>query len=152
MRLGRFSQGLAVFIWSIAALHLVLTPARIIMVLFAILGGVCLFYGLFILQATLSFWTVDALEIMNILTYGGTEAGEYPLPIYSRWFQKLFIFVVPLAGVVYFPSLVILGKTDTILHSPAWLHWLAPLFPVIFLLISLRVWEFGVRHYRSVGS
>ena len=37
------------------------------------------------LQATLAFWTVDSLEVAKTLTYGGVEAGQYPLDIYARW-------------------------------------------------------------------
>ncbi len=45
--------------------------------------GVCIFAGLFVLQATMCFWTIESLEMMNILTYGGVEAAQYPLAIYS---------------------------------------------------------------------
>ncbi|XXX55556.1 ABC-2 family transporter protein [Sorangium sp. So ce124] len=58
-----------------------------------------MFYGLLVLQATLCFWTVESLEIMNAWTYGGTEAAQYPLTLYRDWFRRFFTFVVPLASV-----------------------------------------------------
>ncbi len=51
-------------------------------------GGVALFAGILVLQATLAFWTVDSLEIMNVLTYGGVQAAQYPLNIYAAWFRQ----------------------------------------------------------------
>ena len=45
-----------------------------------------------------------------------------------------------------------LGRTDEALGSPRWFQCSAPLIGVVFLLISLQVWKFGVRHYRSTGS
>ena len=48
------------------------------------LGGIALFSGILVLQATLAFWTVESLEIANTLTYGGVEAAQYPLDIYAR--------------------------------------------------------------------
>lgn len=152
MRIGRLLQGLVVLAWSATRLGVHWSAPRIGLVVFAILGGTCLFEGLFILQATLAFWTTETLEIVNTVTYGGTEAGQYPLPIYQKWFQRLFIFVVPLACVTYFPALAVLGRDDSLLHGPAWFHWTAPLAGVLFLVLALRLWRLGVRHYCSTGT
>ena len=127
------------------------TAATAALAVGAILGGVGLFTGLFILQATLAFWTTEGLEIANALTNGGTETAQYPLVIYPGWFRRLFTYVVPLAGITYFPALAILGRDDP-LGSATWTHWLSPLGGMIFLLMALRVWRLGVRHYTSTGS
>lgn len=150
-RIGRLSQALAVLIWGITALHLSLSPAKLLLIIAAILGGACLFYGLIVLQATTAFWTTESLELYNILTYGGIYAAQYPLDIYRRWFQRFFTYVVPLACINYFPLHAVLGRTDP-LGSPPLFQWLSPLLGVVFLLISLQVWKVGVRHYCSTGS
>jgi len=31
-------------------------------------------------------------------------------------------------------------------------QWFAPFIGIAFLILSLQVWQFGVRHYRSTGS
>ena len=152
MRVGGMAQGLIVLLWAVSVLEVQWTVARAGLTLFAIFGGVCLFGGLFVLQATLSFWTTQSLEVMNTVTYGGVETAQFPLPIYRPWFRKFFTFVVPLACVTYFPALCILGRPDAAMGSPVWFHWSAPLIGVLFLMVSLRVWKFGVRHYRSTGS
>ena len=152
MRVGRLVQGLIVLGWSAAALDVRWTPARVGMAAFAVVGGACLFYGLFVLQATLAFWTIEGLELMNTVTYGGTETGQYPLPIYRPWFRRFFTFVVPLACVTYFPAVGILGRPERLLGMPRWLCGAAPLVGVVFLAAALQVWKVGVRHYRSTGS
>jgi ABC-2 type transport system permease protein len=151
-RVGRLAQGLAVLLWAAGALNVQWTPARVGLAVFAVAGGVALFYGLWVLQATLTFWTTESLEVMNALTYGGAETGQYPLAVYRPWFRKFFTFVVPLACVSYFPALAILGRDDPVVHSPAWFRYCAPLIGVLFLGVSLQAWRFGVRHYRSTGS
>ncbi len=83
-----------------------------------ITGASCLFMGLYILQATLSFWTTESLEIVNSLLYGGMETAQYPITIYLPWFRKVFTFFIPLACVGYFPILAIIEKEDP-LGSPA---------------------------------
>lgn len=150
-RIGRLSQGLLVLLWAAHALEIAWTPARLGLLIFAVVGGACLFYGLIVLQATLCFWTTESLEIMNTVTYGGVETAQYPLSIYRDWFRRFFTYVVPLASVSYYPALAILGRTDP-LGSTALFRWMSPAIGVGFLLVALQIWELGVRHYRSTGS
>ena len=151
-RIGRAVQGLIVLVWAAAALGVQWTAGRVCLVVLAIVGGASMFYGLWVIQATLAFWTIESLEVMNAVTYGGAETGQYPLSIYRPWFRKFFTFVVPLACVSYFPALAILGRTDTAMGTPRWFQCAAPLIGVAFLPVSLQVWRFGVRRYRSTGS
>jgi ABC-2 type transport system permease protein len=151
-RIGPMVQGLVVLLWAVSVLEIEWTIARIGLMLFTVLGGACLFAGLFVIQATLAFWTTETLELMNTMTYGGRETAQYPLNIYRPWFRKFFTFVVPLACVSYYPILVILGRVDTASGCPPWFGWIAPIIGLLFLIISLQFWQFGVRHYRSTGS
>lgn len=82
-RLGRLAQGLMVVAFATAQAGIAWTPASIALALFALAGGVALFLGILVLQGTLSFWTVESLEVANVLTYGGVEAAQYPLALYA---------------------------------------------------------------------
>jgi ABC-2 type transport system permease protein len=150
-RIGRFAQGAAVLTWAFWVLPIDWSIAKAGLLLAAAAGGVCLFFGLIVLQATMCFWTTESLEIWSTVTYGGVETAQYPLSIYKSWFRQFFIYVIPLGCVSYFPVVAVLGKVDP-LGSPVWLQWISPVAGVIFLLISLRVWQIGVRHYTSTGS
>lgn len=150
-RLGRLAQGLLVLIIATQHSQLDWSAGMVVLALWAIAGGVALFFGILVLQATLSFWTIEGLEIGNVVTYGGVQAAQYPLSLYSDWFRGFLTFVVPLACVAYFPVLGILGKPDP-LGSPAWLAPVTPLAGFAFLLMSFWVWRIGVRHYTSTGS
>ncbi len=151
MRIGRFAQGLLILIWSAIQLGAIWTPAKIGLVISSVIGGTCLFSGLFVLQATISFWTIESLELINTVTYGGVETAQFPLSIYQPWFRRFFTFVVPLACVNFFPSMAILGRAASF-GIPTIACWLAPLVGFLFLLASLQVWKFGLRHYTSTGS
>ncbi len=152
MRIGRFAQGLAILIWAAHTLHIAWTAPRFGLLLASILGGACLFSGLFIVQATICFWTIDSIEMVNCTTYGGVETAQFPLTIYQRWFREIFVFVIPLATINYFPVHAILGRPDRALGSPLWLQFASPLVGLLFLIVCLQIWQFGVRHYRSTGS
>ena len=150
-RLGRLLQALAVLIF---ASHLVpITwdlPAGATAV-WAVAGGVALFVGLLVLQATLAFWTIESLEIMNVLTYGGVQAAQYPLNIYAAWFRRMLTFGVPLGCVAYYPVLAILKRSDP-LGAPDWLLPFTPFAGFAFLALSLLAWRAGVARYASTGS
>ncbi len=150
-RLGRLAQGAVVMAYGAWTLPLHWTPAGAAVLAFAICGAVALFIGLLILQATLSFWTVESLEVANTLTYGGVDAGQYPLDIYARWFRTFLTLVVPLGCVVYLPVAFVLGRVQQT-GAPVWLPPVAPVAGLVFLAVSIVAWRFGMRHYASTGS
>jgi ABC-2 type transport system permease protein len=150
-RLGRLVQGLGVLLWAAVVLPIAWSPAKLLLLVLAVAGGVCLFLGLSVVQATIAFWTIEPLEFMNAFTHGGVETGHYPLTIYRRWFRRLFTFVIPLGCVNYLPAMAILdlpGATP----GPRLVGWLAPLGGLVFLLAALQLWKLGVRKYVSAGS
>src|SRR5262249_43340091 len=103
MRVGRLFQGTLVLIWAAAHLDVNWNVSTALLVLCAIVGGACLFSGLFVFGAAVCFWTVESIEIINCVTYGGVETAQFPLSIYRPWFRTFFTFVVPLATINYFP-------------------------------------------------
>jgi len=150
-RVGRLLQGLAILGWAASALDVSWTLPHAALLLFSVVGGACLFLGLFVLQATICFFTVESLELMNTMTYGGVESAQYPLEIYASWFRRFFTFVVPLACVCYFPMLAILGRDDP-LGSPLWFQCASPAVGILFLVAAIGAFGLGVRRYTSTGS
>ncbi len=151
-RAGRAIQGAMVLGWAWTSLHLGWQWQLLGLLGLAILGTACLFYGIYILQATYCFWSIQSLEVFSVVTYGASETAQFPMSIYRPWFRRFFTFVMPLAAVTYYPALPLLGRSDGTLRTPTWFGWVSPLIGVAFLLASLWVWRFGVRHYRSTGS
>jgi ABC-2 type transport system permease protein len=98
----------------------------------------------------LAFFTIEGLEILNVLTYGGVETAEYPLAVYRPGFRLFFTFVIPLACIGYLPGLSLFDRNHDGI-SQAW-FMLAPAAGVVFLAVSLQIWKWGVRHYTSTGS
>ena len=150
-RIGRLATGSIALGWAVLHAHISWNVQHFLLLASMILGATCLFYGLFVFQATLCFWTVESLEVMNAVTYGGTETGQYPLSIYRPWFRNLFTYVIPLGCVIFLPATLLLGRSnETLIPSP--LLWIAPFVGVGFLLITMKFWNYGVSHYCSTGS
>ena len=151
-RVGRISQGIATFM-----LTLILLPGlrwtwwKLVALVIGIASGSLIFISVFLLGATISFWTVETTELTNILTYGGHEMMSYPLTIYNQFLQRIFLFVVPLAFGSFIPACYILGRALPF-GLPNEITFAAPLVALLFAWITNLVWDFGVRHYQSTGS
>lgn len=152
-RFGRLAQGVVALLFAIALTNVLefWTLVHWAALLFFLLGGTLFFSGLFVIGATYSFWTVESLEVMNILTYGGIEMSSYPMHIYQDWVRRFFIYIVPLAFANYYPALWLLEKGDP-LGLPSWVAWLAPLICAAVFGASVLFWQFGVKQYTSTGS
>ena len=150
-RIGRLSQGIVILAWSLSKLHIPFSFKTFWLLSNSFIGSVALFIGIVIIHATLTFWTIQSLQIMNILTYGGVETAQYPLAIYSKWFQRFFTFLIPLGCVSYFPLLAVLEKQDSF-SVPLWFCYISPMAGIIFLIVALQLWKVGERYYCSTGS
>jgi ABC-2 type transport system permease protein len=147
-RFGRLLQSVLVMVWALVNLPVAWSAAKVITLLLMVSNGVLIFTGIFMLAATLCFWTIQGLEVANVFTDGGREMAQYPLNIYQKWISVFFTFIIPFGCVNYLPLLYILDRA----HGSAILYMLMPLAGALFLLPCWLVWQIGVRHYRSTGS
>jgi ABC-2 type transport system permease protein len=148
LKIGRLLQGLVVLVWGFFELHLSFFSLHTIVILLSIIGTTALFYGLFVIQATLAFWTTETLELMNISTYGGRETGQFPITIFPDGLRLFFTCIIPLACVVYYPIATLLQHES----FPVWATVVSPFSGIVFLCVSFQLWNLGVRHYHSTGN
>jgi ABC-2 type transport system permease protein len=147
-RFGKLLQGLIVLVLILPRIGIIWGPDKIFTLLFMIIGGSAVFTGVFILGATVCFFTVEGLEFINIFTDGGRELASYPLPVYGKWVQRFFTFIIPFGCVNYLPLMYLTGRA---VQYPVF-YMLTPLLGILFIGPCLLVWKLGVRHYASTGS
>jgi ABC-2 type transport system permease protein len=123
-RLGRIIQGIAALTLATLWTPIVWTPERLAFLMLVLVSGAVMFGALIVLGAVMCFWTVQSIEVINVLTYGGVEMASYPLPIYH----------------------------ELMLGLPAWSALAAPVAAATLAVIAWLAWQAGVRHYRSTGS
>jgi ABC-2 type transport system permease protein len=148
MRLGRSVQGAIVLAWSLSQFSFHFFSIQTLVIFLSIIGTAALFYGLLIIQAAISFWTIETLEIMSITTYGGLQTGQYPMSFYDRPFRLIFTILVPLSCVAYYPIATLLQHESI----PIWSAIIAPLSGLVFFYLACQLWNFGSRRYLSTGS
>jgi ABC-2 type transport system permease protein len=147
-RVGRLLQSAIVLVWALNQLSIDWSVIKVATLFLMITSGVLIFTGIYMLAATMCFWTVQGLEVANIFTDGGREMAQYPLNIYHKWVTRFFTYVIPFGTVNYIPLLFILGKNE----GNEYFYMLIPLLGCFFIFPCYLVWQFGVSHYRSTGS
>ena len=145
-RMGRLVQSVIMLVYAIPASGIVWTPDKILTLVLMIACGAVVFGCLFLIYASICFFTLEGLEFMNVLTDGGREFGRYPFSIYGKEVLKFLTYVVPLALVQYYPLLYLIGRET----NP--LYMVFPVFCLLFALPAYGLWRIGLRNYKSTGS
>ncbi len=149
-RLGAILVGVAALMMGCIQADVTLNFTKCLLLIWSIIGGAALVLGLFMIEATLCFFSVKSIEMINVLTYGGRSTCQYPIDIYPRWLQLLFSVIAPFALTTHIPAAYILGK-------PMWntglaAAFIAPVSGFVFLGAMILVFYQGLKHYRSTGS
>ncbi|PRY16754.1 ABC transporter permease [Kineococcus rhizosphaerae] len=150
-RIGRVLVAAAVFAVAWPHTGVELDARAALLLLVAVVGGTGVFTAVFVVAGALQFWLLDGKEAVNSITYGGSNAAQYPASLYSAPLRWLFCYVVPAAFVAYLPVLALLGEPGPA-GLPAWLGWFSPVAAAAVWGIALLLWRRGVRHYTGSGS
>ena len=145
-RCGRLFQAVLVFCYAIPKSGIAWTPDKILTLCLMISCGCLIFFGLFLVYAAFSFFTIEGLEFMNIFTDGGREFGCYPFSVYGKTILRFLTFVIPLALFQYYPLLYLLDR------EKGTIFMFAPLFGLLFLLPCFIFFRIGLQRYKSTGS
>lgn len=146
-KVGRLIEYIVILIYGIATVNVEWSFYKIIVLILMILGSVVLFFSILLLKASFSFWTIEGMEAMNIISDGGRDVASYPISIYKKWFAAFFTYVIPFGCVNYYPILFLLDKPG----GKAW-YGLLPTVTLIFMTFAFRVWNYGLKSYQSTGS
>lgn len=149
-RMGGVLVGIGAMVMAGNILALQWTGLKVLCLAIAFVGSIALVMGLFLVEAVMGFFSVKSIEVINILTYGGRAACQYPVDIYPKPLKALFLYVAPFALTLHMPVSYVLGTS--LFGEAALVPFIAPFAGVGFFCLMLLLWKIGVRHYRSTGS
>lgn len=149
-RMGAILIGVAALVAGAKQAGVVFTGLKVLCLFVSLVGACALILGLFLIEATLSVFSVQSIEIVNALTYGGRSACQYPIDIYPKPLRILFTFVAPFALTTHIPASYILDKP--MFNGSALVAFLTPLAGLCFFFLSYLLFLGALRHYRSTGS
>jgi len=145
-RLGPMVTAVVTLVLGIQKSSVEWSVAKCLVLIGMIIGGVVLFVGLFLIGASICFFSIADAGIINVLTYGARDHGKYPMDIYGKGLLKFGTFVIPYTLVQYYPLQFLLGRSTNVLYA------LSPLGVAVFAVLCYALWCLGVRNYQSCGN
>ena len=150
-RAGRLIQPLIVLTIACGATGIRWRPSLVLLTVLALVAGTAIYGAIWVVTASIAFWSVDAKEVGNAFTYGGGTVTSYPVDVFAGWLRGFITFVLPLAWVAYLPGAIVYGKPIAF-GLPRLAVWTVPLVALAAMAVARGVWGAGLRQYRSTGS
>lgn len=144
--LGQLAFGVGTLVYSWIKLGMGFSPLMLLKVIVFLITASLVMIALQNAAAATCFWIVNSFYILD-LTLKFKDYAKYPVTIFSPVFRFIFTFLMPIAFIAYYPSLVILRPDAVPLLS-----WLSPIFGLVFFFLSYKLWMFGATKYSGTGS
>ena len=144
--LGQLAFGIGTLIYSSVKLGLAFTPLMLLKLVVFLLSASLVMVALQNAAAATCFWIQNSFFILDLVTRF-KDYAKYPVTIFSPVFRFIFTFLIPIAFIAYYPSLVILRPGEIPLLS-----WLSPFIAAAFFIASYKLWMFGASRYSGTGS
>lgn len=144
--LGQLAFGIGTIAYAWSKIALPFTFLALLKLILFLITASLIMIALQNAAAATCFWLTNSFYILD-LAYKFRDFAKYPITIFSPVFRFIFTFVIPIAFIAYYPSLVIL-RPDEI---PV-LTWLSPFIGILFFSLSVKFWMYGARKYNGTGS
>ncbi|MBM7097760.1 ABC-2 family transporter protein [Bacillus sp. H-16] len=138
--------GVAIMFYAGSQLGLTISWYDPFMFLLMVAGGSLIYAGIFIILASISFWSDSRTDIMPMM-YNIGNYGRYPVDIYNQVIRYVLTWILPFAFVGVYPAAFFLGRDEWYFYA-----FLTPVMGLIFISISVFAWNEGVKRYRGAGN
>lgn len=152
--IGRLLLAVFFLILSIVNLNIEWSFVKVLYFILVIISGSLIHGALYILMGSLSFWVIDNSEMINMIaSYDGIRTLiDFPLSTFNKVIQVIFTFILPYSFVNYYPSVYILAKDPSNQLFWKYLQYMTPVVAVLLFVISIFVWNRGIKRYCGSGS
>lgn len=148
IKFGRVILGIVVSIIALVNMNITWSVWKVLVLISTYICGFFVIWGVFLIGAGISVFTVENLEFVNIITNGSKELAFYPIDIYKKWLTRIFTFIIPIACFNYLPLCYLTGKGSV----PMLLCALAPLLGSLFVVPCIIFFNFCLKKYQSTGT
>ena len=144
--LGQLAFGIGTICYSWHHLAIPVTFVAIVKLIVFLVTASLFMMAMQNAAAATCFWIENSFYILD-LSLKLKDYAKYPVTIYNTVFRFLFTFLLPVAFIAYYPSLVILRPNEVPVLS-----WLSPVIGVVFFYLSYKMWMRGASRYDGSGS
>lgn len=144
--LGQMVFGIGTLIYAWVHLELACTAWMVLKLVVYLVSASLVMAALQNAAAASCFWIENSFYLLDLVTRF-KDYAKYPMTIFNPVFRFVFTFVLPIAFIAYYPSLVILRPETVPLLS-----WLSPLIAILLFYLSYKIWMKGAAGYSGTGS
>ena len=144
--IGQFIFGLSTFVYAWNRIGIPVTLLTIAEAVLFLITASLFMFAIMNASAATCFWIINSGYVMVIM-FRFKDFAKYPASIFNAVFKFIFTFLIPIAFVAYYPSLIFVTPDNVPL-----LTWLSPLIGAAFFYLSYKFWMLGVRRYDFTGS
>ena len=148
---GHGTLGILLFLISAGKVGINWNFATIVYYVCALISGILMQGGMFIIFSSLCFYFLETNSIREIFYWNMRKFAGYPISIYHKLIQCVIIYVIPFAFVNYFPAQYLLRKPDMVNYNEIYIY-IAPLVGPVVYLIAYLFWRVSVKRYYSTGN
>lgn len=143
---GQFVFGIGTIVYAWIKLALPVSALLIVEVVIGLITASLFMMALQNAAAASCFWIQNSFWLLDI-SLKMKDYAKYPITIFNSVFKVIFTFVLPVAFMAYYPSLIILCPDEV----PV-LTWISPVIGIVFFYGSYRLWMLGAGKYDGSGS
>ena len=99
-----------------------------------------------IATTAVGFWTKRSGNI-TFMFYMVNDFAKYPVSIYNGFVQTVITYIIPFAFTAYFPARYFLTG-----ENPLWNIGTTVVIAITLLVVSILIWNRGIKAYESAGS
>jgi len=144
--LGQLAFGVGTLIYAWIKLGIPVTFLSVVVTIVALVTSSLFMMALQNAAAASCFWIQNSFWLLDI-SLKMKDYAKYPVTIFNDVFKFIFTFILPVAFMAYYPSLVILRPNEVPI-----LTWLSPLLGIVAFYGSYRLWMKGASTYDGSGS
>ncbi len=139
-----FGSIMLAYSWN--KLGLDISVLLLIKLIIALITAALFMIALMNAAAATCFWIINSGYVM-VFASKFKDYAKYPVSVYNPVFRFIFTFLIPIAFIAYYPSLIFLRPDEIPI-----LTYLSPFIGVLFFYLSYKIWMKGATSYAGTGS
>lgn len=144
--IGELVVGIVLISSVMGNVGLYVTPVSVILFILVIPFSALIYTAIKIATSAVAFWVKSSGYLIQMI-YGMNEFAKYPTTIYSNIIKILVTYIIPFAFTGYYPSIYFLTGENPFFNIGG-----TVIISLIFLIISVAIWNKGLKAYESAGS
>ena len=143
---GELIMGIILITYSLIQIGADIVWYRVLVLLFLVPFAVLIYTAIKIITSAISFWTKQSGHITHMF-YMSSDFSKYPVTIYNNFIKVVITFIIPFAFTAYYPASYFLRGENGLFCVLGTI-----LISSLLFVVSILVWNRGVKKYESAGS